>query len=108
MNRDFENRKEELLDEVRDVLNEAENLYESAVDDGTAQAKVMKEKLKIQLEKAKQQFSALEATVTDKAKYAAKQTDELVHEKPYHAVGVAAAAGLVLGLLLSRGGSSRH
>ena len=102
MTQEFEARKNELLDDVRGVLKEAETLYQSAVDDGTVEAKELKAKLKIQLDKAKQQYASIEATVTDKAKEAACQTDALVHEKPYQALGIAAAAGLLLGVLLSR------
>ena len=87
MTQEFEARKNELLDDVRGVLKEAETLYQSAVDDGTVEAKELKAKLKIQL---------------DKAKEAARQTDALVHEKPYQALGIAAAAGVLLGVLLSR------
>jgi ElaB/YqjD/DUF883 family membrane-anchored ribosome-binding protein len=102
MSQEFEARKNELLDDVRGVLKEAETLYQSAVDDGSVEAKELKAKLKIQLDKAKQQYASLEATVTDKAKEAARQTDALVHEKPYQALGIAAAAGVLLGVLLSR------
>ena len=55
MTQEFEARKNELLDDVRGVLKEAETLYQSAVDDGTVEAKELKAKLKIQLDKAKQQ-----------------------------------------------------
>ena len=75
MSQEFEARKNELLDDVRGVLKEAETLYQSAVDDGSVEAKELKAKLKIQLDKAKQQYASLEATVTDKAKEAARQTD---------------------------------
>ena len=72
MTQEFEARKNELLDDVRGVLKEAETLYQSAVDDGTVEAKELKAKLKIQLDKAKQQYASIEATVTDKAKEAAR------------------------------------
>ena len=102
MTQEFEARKNELLDDVRGVLKEAETLYQSAVDDGTVEAKELKAKLKIQLDKAKQQYASIEATATDKSKDAARQTDALVHEYPYQALGIAAAAGVLLGVLLSR------
>lgn len=37
-----------------------------------------------------------------RAKGAVYRTDDYVHEKPWHGVGIGAAAGLVLGLLLAR------
>ena len=76
MTQEFEARKNELLDDVRGVLKEAETLYQSAVDDGTVEAKELKAKLKIQLDKAKQQYASIEATVTDKAKEAARMAEE--------------------------------
>lgn len=100
MNSDFERKKAALLNEVRDVLNEAESLYNAAMDDGSDQARATKEKLKVQLDKAKAQFADIEEKVTAKAKETALQAHELVQEKPYHALGIAAAAGLVLGMLL--------
>ena len=51
MSQEFEARKNELLDDVRGVLKEAETLYQSAVDDGSVEAKELKAKLKIQLDK---------------------------------------------------------
>ena len=38
----------------------------------------------------------------DKTRQAAKATDEYVHEHPWHAVGVAAVVGFLLGALISR------
>ncbi|AUZ05908.1 MULTISPECIES: DUF883 family protein [Vitreoscilla] len=102
MSQEFENRKNELLNDVREVLKEAETLYKSAVDDGSAEAQELKSKLKDQLDNAKVKYASLEATVADKAKETAKQADVLVHEKPYQALGIAAAAGLLLGVLLTR------
>lgn len=102
MSQEFENRKNELLNDVREVLKEAETLYKSAVDDGSIEAQELKSKLKDQLDSAKVKYASLEATVTDKAKEKAKQADVLVHEKPYQALGIAAAAGLLLGVLLTR------
>ena len=102
MSQEFESRKNELLSDVKEVLKEAETLYKSAVDDGSAEAKELKSKLKEQLDSAKEKYSSLEASVADKAKETAKQADVLVHEKPYQALGIAAAAGVLLGVLLAR------
>ncbi len=44
---------------------------------------------------------ALEAG-RDEAKRRAKQADEMVHEHPYYAVGIAAGIGAVIGILVSR------
>lgn len=103
MSKDFDAQKDALMKEVRAVLNEVENLYESSTDSGTEQAKALKAKVQEQLNKAKAQLRDAESTVVDKAKETAQRTDELVHDQPYYAMGVAALAGLVVGVLLSNG-----
>lgn len=102
MSNDFENQKKELMKEVRSVLNEVEGLYETSVDNGSEQAKALKEKVRIQLDKAKGRLQDLESTVREKAREATARTDELVREKPYYAMGAAALAGMLLGMLCCR------
>lgn len=103
MSKDFERQKEALMKEVRSVLAEVENLYETSVDNGTDQAKALKAKVQDKLSRAKSQLLDLESSVVDKAKETAARTDELVREQPYYAMGVAALAGVALGVLLSNG-----
>ena len=43
-----------------------------------------------------------ERAALEQAKKAAKVTDEYVQDNPWRAVGIAAVAGLVLGVLISR------
>lgn len=42
------------------------------------------------------------SVVADNAKQYARQTDEYVHDNPWKILGVAAAAGVLIGFLLSR------
>lgn len=100
MSNDFENQKKALMKEVSSVLNEVENLYETSVDNGSDQAKALKEKVHMQLDRAKDRLQELESSVVEKAREATARTDELVREKPYYAMGVAALGGLVVGMLL--------
>ena len=44
----------------------------------------------------------LDSAVREQAKDAATAADDLVHENPWAAVGVAAVAGIVIGVLISR------
>jgi len=102
MSRNYEAERAVLMDDVKQVLKDAEALYQAAVDDGTKEGKALKEKLKAQLGRAQKQFSELEGSVVERTRQAAAQTDDLVHSKPYHAMGIAAVAGLILGALLCR------
>ena len=44
----------------------------------------------------------LEDSIAPQGKAAARATDDYVHEHPWGAVGIAAAVGLVIGMLISR------
>ena len=109
--KDFEAQKEALMKEVRSVLQEVENLYDAGVESGTVEAKALKAKAQAQLGKVKSQFADFEAAdrareaahyTAEKARGACRSTDELIQEKPYYAMGFAALAGLVVGVLLNR------
>ena len=62
--------------------------------------------LKARAEQALHEVKARVSNASDNYYYRAKQAvyraDDYVHEKPWQGVGVGAAAGLVLGLLLAR------
>jgi len=40
--------------------------------------------------------------VVDKAKVAAKATDEYVHDNPWKSIGIAAGVGLLVGAIIGR------
>jgi len=54
------------------------------------------------LDSAKGALSQAQAAVTDSAREFSSVANEYVHEHPWKAMGAAAVAGVVLGLLLSR------
>ncbi len=56
-------------------------------------------KLELAVEKAKEVCERLE----QKSVAAAKVTDKVVREHPYHAIGVAFGLGVLVGVLASRG-----
>jgi ElaB/YqjD/DUF883 family membrane-anchored ribosome-binding protein len=62
----------------------------------------MRAKVGESLAVAKVKLTEVEELALEKAKAAAAATDEYVHEHPWHAVGVAAGVGLVIGLLIGR------
>ncbi len=54
------------------------------------------------LDNARTSISHAQAVVTDSAKQYASATDQYVRANPWKALGVAAAGGLLVGLLLAR------
>ncbi|EGV37179.1 ElaB/YgaM/YqjD family protein [Neisseria weaveri] len=102
MKQDFEAQKEVLMREVRSVLDEAETLFNKGVENGTEEAKELKARLQEKLSSAKAKMLDFEEATSCRVKHAAKQADQLVQDKPYYAMGFAALAGLVVGVLLNR------
>jgi ElaB protein len=99
---DFESQKKELMKEVRSVLDEVEDLYENASNDGSDMGKELKARVHERLNKTKSKMSELEDTLVEKARATAERTDEMVREQPYYAMGIAAAVGFVAGILIGR------
>ena len=54
------------------------------------------------MEAAKVKLAQLSDASAERAKAAARATDDYVHDHPWHAVGIAALVGLVLGTLIAR------
>lgn len=102
MNTQFEKKREELLGEIRDILTSAEELFDEKSKAGSEELKRLKESLNSRIDKAKQRFAILQEDAMSNAKNIAKQTDSLVQENPYKAIGVAGLIGLLLGVLISK------
>lgn len=87
-----------VLDEAQDVMQEAEKLLHAAGDKGgVAMAQVME-----RLKKARQQLRGVEEAAVAKTKAAASATDSYVHDHPWRSIGVAAAVGVIIGMLIAR------
>ena len=102
MSKDFDQQKEELLQEVRAVLDDVEELYHSSVEEGSKEAEQLLGKLQRKLQAAQRKLGDFEEVAAERVKQTARQADQLVQDKPYYAMGFAALAGLVVGVLLNR------
>lgn len=102
MKKEFELQKEALMNDIRSVLEEVETLYQDGVEHGAEEAAALRGKLQDKLDAAKAKLAGFEERAVCKVKETAKQADQLVQDKPYYAMGFAALAGLVVGVLLNR------
>lgn len=93
---------EKLTDDFTAVLGEAEQLLRDAAEEGGEKARDMRRQVEEKLAKAKVRMQELEGQLADRTRACARATDDYVHDHPWQAVGVGAAFGLLLGLLLSR------
>lgn len=94
--------KEKLVSDLKVVVSDAEELLRATA--GAAGEKVgeLRERFALRLRDAKERLADAEVALVDKTKAAARATDDFVHEDPWKAVGVAAALGLALGVLIGR------
>jgi ElaB/YqjD/DUF883 family membrane-anchored ribosome-binding protein len=91
-----------LMDDLRAVVDDAERLVAETGDEAGAGAREARERVAESLEQARARLEALEADVRARAREAADDADRYVRQHPWQAVGVAAAVGFLVGLLVSR------
>lgn len=97
-----EQSRTKLVDEFSAVLTEAEDMLKRAASETGDRAKDLRAQVEAKLLTAKLRLQELEGQAVDRAKEAARATDDFVHEHPWQSIGVAAAVGVVIGLLMNR------
>jgi len=98
----IEQTRDQIVDQFSSVLSEAESLLSKATHETGEKAKDLRSQAEARLLSAKLKLQELQGQAVDRAKDAARVTDDYVHENPWQAIGIAAAVGLVTGLLISR------
>lgn len=94
--------KEKLISDFKVVMEDAEDLLRATVEQSGETLTATRSKLQSKLAEAKVKMKEIEETVVDKTREAAKATDNYVRENPWRSVGIAAGAGLIVGLLIGR------
>src|SRR5207249_9829468 len=89
---------EKLAADLRLVISDAEALLRATVGQAGETATAARAKMQESLESAKLKLGPLGEEVAEKARAA----DDYVRANPWQAVGIAALAGIALGLLISR------
>lgn len=94
--------KEQLIADFQAVVADAEALIKATANTGGETLADLRSKAENSLAIAKSKMADAQESLIEKSQIAAKVTDEYVHENPWKAIGVSAAVGLVIGLLISR------
>ena len=94
--------KEKLMNDLRVVVADAEELLRMTADQASESAAEVRGRVQAKMNQAKADLALLQETAVAKAKAAGHATDEYVHENPWTAIGIAAGVGLVVGLLVGR------
>jgi ElaB/YqjD/DUF883 family membrane-anchored ribosome-binding protein len=94
--------RDNLVSNLKAVIRDAEELLKNTgqqVDDNFQSAKARFEST---LSTARSGLDSAQESVIARTREAAKTTDHYVQDNPWRAVGIAAVAGVVIGLLLGR------
>jgi len=97
-----ESARDKLVDEFSSVLAEAEEMLKRAANETGDKARDLRSQIETKLLRAKLSLQELEGQAVDQAKAAARATDDYVHDNPWQAIGIAAAVGILIGLLAGR------
>jgi len=82
---------DKLMNELRDVVAAAEELLAAAGSGNAERLKEIRDRAEVTLQGARERLEG-----------AGEEIEDRVREHPYAALGIAAAVGLVIGILLSR------
>ena len=94
--------KDKLVADMKIVIADAEEILRATANQAGEKVGELRERIQVRLRDAKIRLQDAEVAVLDSTKAAARATDDFVHEEPWKAVGVAAAVGLALGVLIGR------
>lgn len=90
------------VDDFSAAIHEAETLLEQVSGEVGERTAGLRTRLEERLSSARARLEDLEAAVVRSTRKAARATDDYVHDHPWQAIGAAAAAGFLIGLLINR------
>jgi ElaB/YqjD/DUF883 family membrane-anchored ribosome-binding protein len=93
---------EKLVEDLRQVIADAEELLRMSADQVSESSAEVRGRIQTGLHLSRAKLAHLQEVAVSKAKAANHATDEYVHENPWKSIGIAAGAGLVIGMLLHR------
>lgn len=95
-------KKGKLVADLKELVSDAEELLKLVANSSTDELTAVRAKVEEKLAEAKVKLQGIQSTAREKAKQASDVTNEYVRENPWRALGIAAAAGLITGFLLTR------
>jgi ElaB/YqjD/DUF883 family membrane-anchored ribosome-binding protein len=95
--------RDKLLDELKHAIDEAETwLKDAKTQKGAEYRSEIRDRFADTLRTAKTDFLKLEDSVVARTRIAAQNADVYVRDNPWKAVGLGAAVGVIVGMLIGR------
>lgn len=98
----IEDSKQALVRDLKSVVGDAGDLISNVAASGADELAQARTNLEARLGQAKTRLIDAGQAVSDKAKCSVDATDQFVRDNPWKVLGIAAAAGIVIGAILSR------
>ena len=93
--------QDKLVNDLRVLISDAEELLRSTAGQASNGALGLREKMHVNLQRAKDTLADAQAEVVNRAKAAGQATDRYVKDNPWKSIGVAAGVGALIALLFS-------
>lgn len=94
--------KERLIKDFKTVISDTEELLKATASQTGERVAAARTRMQETLETSRERLEELQGDLSARAKAAAQATDQLMHDNPWRAAGIAAAVGFLLGLLVHR------
>ncbi|MDE2158704.1 MAG: DUF883 domain-containing protein [Burkholderiales bacterium] len=94
--------RDKLVGDVKSVIADAEELLKATASDASERVKSLRPRLEESVRNARQRLSEAEHAVREKASAAGAAAERYAHENPWRIAGIAAAIGVLVGLVIGR------
>jgi ElaB/YqjD/DUF883 family membrane-anchored ribosome-binding protein len=94
--------KQKLIADLKVVIADADELLKVTANQAGEKVGELRVRMQENLTSARHKLADAEAALKEKSREVARVTDDYVHDHPWKAIGVAAGAGLLIGLLIGR------
>ena len=94
--------KEKLMEDLRLVVADAEELLRATANQAGEGAAVARTRIQENLQVVKGRLASAEDVLIERTRDAAKDADRYVHDNPWQAIGISACVGAIVGMLISR------
>lgn len=93
---------DKLMEDLRLVVTDAEELLRATAGQAGEKVAAARAKAEESIDAAKVRIAQAGYAAAAQTRVAAKAADDYVHDNPWTAVGVAAAVGVVIGMLIAK------
>jgi ElaB/YqjD/DUF883 family membrane-anchored ribosome-binding protein len=94
--------QDQLLEEFQALVSDTERLLQQSASLAGDQAEALREQIRSSLGRARSTLHNVEDALQVRGKAALDATEDYVQSHPWQTLGIAAAIGLLLGMLISR------